>query len=117
DSQPMGGKYDGSYGVLAAVHAAATVMQQIEDGTLVPTVNLAVVNWFNEEGSRFAPSMMGSSVYTGKLSLEDALTVEDRDGVTVADALAVEAIQPETEAIRAASYAEIHIEQGPVLER
>lgn len=117
DSQPMGGKYDGSYGVLAAVHAAARVMQRVADGAVEPALNLAVVNWFNEEGSRFSPSMMGSSVYTGKLDLDDALALEDHDGVTVADALAVEAIQPQTEAIRAASYAEIHIEQGPILER
>ena len=117
DSQPMGGKYDGSYGVLAAVHAAAGVMQRVADGAVEPVLNLAVVNWFNEEGSRFSPSMMGSSVYTGKLDLDDALAIEDHDGVTVADALAVEAIQPETEPISAASYAEIHIEQGPILER
>lgn len=117
DSQPMGGKYDGSYGVLAAVHAAAAVIRQVENGDLVPTLNLAVVNWFNEEGSRFAPSMMGSSVYTGKMSLEDALTVEDRDGVTVLGALAAEEIDRELDAPKAASYAEIHIEQGPVLER
>src|SRR5699024_6635097 len=51
DSQPMGGKYDGSYGVLAAVHAAAGVMQRVADGAVEPVLNLAVVNWFNEEGS------------------------------------------------------------------
>src|SRR5699024_10436153 len=117
DSQPMGGKYDGSYGVLAAAHAVAGVAQKIDNGELIPTVNLAVVNWFNEEGSRFSPSMMGSSVYTGKLDLADALAVEDNDGVTVAAALAAEQIDRHSTAPEAASYAEIHIEQGPVLER
>lgn len=116
DSQPMGGKYDGSYGVLAAVHAAAGVIQKIDDGELTPALNLAVVNWFNEEGARFSPSMMGSGVYTGKLALEDALTITDRDGVTVAEALAAEDVRRHSDAPKAASYAEIHIEQGPILE-
>lgn len=117
DSQPMGGKYDGSYGVLAAVHAVAGVLQKIDDGEIIPALNFAVVNWFNEEGSRFSPSMMGSSVYTGKLDLADALAVEDNDGVTVAAALAAEQIDRHSTAPKAASYAEIHIEQGPILER
>lgn len=117
DSQPMGGKFDGSYGVLAAVHAAARIMQRIENDEIVPTLNLAVVNWFNEEGSRFSPSMMGSRVYTGKMSVEDALMTEDRDGIKVLDALAAEQVDRQPDAPRAASYAEIHIEQGPVLER
>lgn len=117
DSQPMGGKYDGSYGVLAAVHAAATVMQRVADGELTPQLNIAVVNWFNEEGSRFTPSMMGSSVYTGKLAVQDALAVTDRDGVTVTQALAVEQVEHSSTVPTAASYAEIHIEQGPELER
>lgn len=103
DSQPMGGKYDGSYGVLAAVHAAATVMQRVADGELTPQLNIAVVNWFNEEGSRFTPSMMGSSVYTGKLAVQDALAVTDRDGVTVAQALAVEQVEHSSTVPTAAS--------------
>src|SRR5699024_5628339 len=117
DSQPMGGKYDGSYGVLAAAHAVAGVAQKIDNGELIPTVNLAVVNWFNEEGSRFSPSMMGSSVYTGKIDLADALAITDHDGVTVAQALGAEQGAHHGWAPEAASYAEIHIEQGPVLER
>lgn len=117
DSQPMGGKYDGSYGVLAALHAAATMMQKITKGEFTPALNLAVVNWFNEEGSRFAPSMMGSSVFTGKMPLQEALAVEDRAGVTVAEALAAEGVPRSDDSLEAASYAEIHIEQGPILER
>lgn len=116
DSQPMAGKYDGAYGVLAAVHAAQRVMRQIDEGELTPTLNLAVVNWFNEEGSRFTPSMMGSSVYTGKLALQTALATTDRAGISVAEALSAEDVERHDTAPEAASYAEIHIEQGPVLE-
>ena len=47
----MGGKFDGAYGVLAATHAARRVMEKIDAGQLTPALNLAVVNWFNEEGS------------------------------------------------------------------
>lgn len=117
DSQPMAGKYDGAYGVLAAVHAAQYVMRQVEGGEISPEFNLAVVNWFNEEGSRFTPSMMGSGVYTDKLDLETALDVTDRAGVSVAEALNAEAVLRHDAAPEAASYAEIHIEQGPILER
>ncbi len=75
------------------------------------------MNWFNEEGSRFAPSMMGSSVFTGKLSLQDALSTTDRNGVTVAAALGegrgahFQGAPPVP-----GLYAEIHIEQGRLLE-
>lgn len=116
DSQPMAGKYDGAYGVLAAVHAAQRVMRQVEDGQITPKFNLAVVNWFNEEGSRFTPSMMGSSVYTGKLDIEAALAIRDQAGVSVAEVLRAEDVQRHEEAPEAVSYAEIHIEQGPILE-
>ena len=117
DSQPLAGKYDGAYGVLAAVHAAQRVMHKVSEGEITPTFNLAVVNWFNEEGSRFTPSMMGSSVYTGKLDLETALAVTDPTGATVAEALSGEQVKRHDTAPKAASYAEIHIEQGPILER
>lgn len=114
DSQPLGGRYDGAYGVLAAAHAARRVDRMVRAGEIVPTVNLAVVDWFNEEGSRFEPSMMGSSVFTGKLSLERALAVCDAGGVSVAEAMTgVTGTELEFDV---SSYAEIHVEQGRVLE-
>ena len=58
DSQPLAGRFDGSYGVLASAHAALEIKRRVESGELIPTQNLAVVNWFNEEGSRFTPSMI-----------------------------------------------------------
>jgi len=68
DSQPLGGRFDGAYGVIAALHAAQRVIKQVQQTGSVPKYNIAVVNWFNEEGGRFAPSIMGSSVYAGLFS-------------------------------------------------
>ncbi|MFE4543538.1 M20 family metallo-hydrolase [Arthrobacter sp. NPDC056727] len=119
DSQPLAGRYDGAYGVLAAAHAAARVARDAKDGKVQPRYNLAVVNWFNEEGSRFTPSMMGSSVFTGKLELEAALATTDVAGVTVASALESGHRQATADTpvlTDVANYAEIHIEQGRILQ-
>lgn len=117
DSQPTAGRFDGAYGVMASAHACFRVAEELQADPSRARFNLAVVNWFNEEGSRFKPSMMGSSVFTGKLKLEDALATTDRAGVTVQDAL--DAIEergnyawPEI-----ASYAEIHVQQGRSMEQ
>ena len=116
DSQPTAGKYDGAYGVLAAAHAAYEVAECVERGSVAPQFNLAVVNWFNEEGSRFSPSLMGSGVFIGKFEADDILKVTDRSGVSVRDALSNIGFHGNDSAPEAASYAEIHIEQGPILE-
>ena len=119
DSQPLAGRYDGAYGVLAAAHAAAQVLAEVRSGKVAPVCNLAVVNWFNEEGSRFTPSMMGSSVFTGKLPLHAALATTDPAGITVAQALEMGHGTERNSAPGlpdVARYAEIHIEQGRILE-
>ena len=116
DSQPTAGRFDGAYGVLAAVHAVARAARDDVAEGVDPVYNLAVVNWFNEEGSRFAPSMMGSAVYTGRMPLETALAVRDRAGVSVAEALADTGLLGEGDGPEAAFCAEIHVEQGMVLE-
>jgi beta-ureidopropionase / N-carbamoyl-L-amino-acid hydrolase len=116
DSQPRGGRYDGAYGVLAAAHAAARVWARFADAGQTPPYNLAVVDWFNEEGSRFKPSMMGSAVYTGKLGVDHALAVADQHGVTVAEALRAIGHLGDADGPRAAFAAEIHIEQGRILD-
>lgn len=116
DSQPTAGKYDGAYGVLAAAHAAFRLADEWAGSAVGPRYNVAVVNWFNEEGSRFAPSMMGSSVFTGALPLQTALAVTDRAGVSVADALAPTGFLGDGDGPTAVCCAEIHIEQGRLLE-
>jgi len=117
DSQPLGGRYDGAYGVLAAAHAGFRLAGQWRRDGHTPRYNLAVVNWFNEEGSRFKPSMMGSSVFTGKLALADALGTIDANGIRVADALDAIGTRSDFAGPEAVSYAEIHIEQGRTMER
>ncbi|MGI5467175.1 M20 family metallo-hydrolase [Streptomyces sp. CA-132043] len=116
DSQPLGGRYDGAYGVLASAHAAHRAVRQWATAGSSPRYNVAVVNWFNEEGSRFKPSMMGSSVFTGKLPAETALATTDPAGTTVEDALRAIGTIGDYEGPDVAAYAEIHIEQGRGLE-
>ena len=123
DSQPKGGRFDGAYGVLASLHAAAQIEQRVRDGELACDYDLVVVDWFNEEGGRFPPSIMGSSVYAGLMDREKMLAATDLKGVTVREAL--ESIDylgdddepgvPPVETVK--GYAEIHIEQGRILER
>lgn len=117
DSQPLGGRFDGAYGVISALFAALRVKENIAESGQVPRFNLAVVNWFNEEGGRFAPSIMGSSVYAGLFGLDDMLAVENLEGTSVAEALAAIGYNGTDTPPEAITYAEIHIEQGRILER
>lgn len=112
DSQPTAGAYDGAYGVLAAAHAAHRLAAAVDAGELDPTFNVAVVDWFNEEGSRFSPSMMGSSVFTGKMDLATALVTRDTAGVSVGEALDTIGYRGSDSPPTIASYLEIHVEQG-----
>jgi hypothetical protein len=112
DSQPLGGRFDGAYGVVAALHAAHAIDLEVTATGSAPRFNLAVVNWFNEEGGRFAPSVMGSSVFTGLFDLEQMLSVRDLQGVSVRDALHGIGYLGTDAGPEAAGYAEIHIEQG-----
>ena len=112
DSQPLAGRFDGAYGVLTALHAASHVVADHLRAGTAPTFNIAVVDWFNEEGARFKPSMMGSGVFSGKLALADALATRDRFGVTVSAALEATAMHGDFTPPPLAAYGEIHIEQG-----
>lgn len=117
DSQPLGGRFDGAYGVLAGLHAAERVAERLADSPSSPVFNLAVVNWFNEEGGRFAPSIMGSSVFAGLMDETKMLAVKDLSGTSVAEALEAIGYLGTDERPELAGYAEIHIEQGRILER
>ena len=117
DSQPTGGKYDGVYGVLTGLECLEAIMAS---GTK-PLRSIELVCWTNEEGSRFAPGMMGSAAFAGKRRLQDILAVRDADGITVADALrdvraAESALAHRPLCGTPAAYLEAHIEQGPILE-
>lgn len=117
DSQPLGGRFDGTYGVVASLHAAARVNRDVRAHRITPHHNLTVVDWFNEEGARFAPSIMGSSGMAGIMDRDQLLAVTDVKGVTVREALeSIDCLGSDPAPVVAA-YAEIHIEQGRLLER
>lgn len=113
DTQPKGGRFDGVYGVLAALEVVRTLHEnQIE---LAKDLEIAV--WMNEEGARFSPAMLGSEVFIGELALERALAQVDSHGITVGSALMDMNQQGAREFRRELdSYFELHIEQGPILE-
>ncbi len=117
DSQPGGGRFDGVYGVVAALEVLTTLAER----GVRPPVDIVCVAWMNEEGSRFAPGMMGSEAFAGVRSLEAVRAVRDAKGVSVADALdalhaAFAELPRRTLGFPLKAYVEAHIEQGPVLE-
>jgi len=117
DSQPTAGRFDGIYGVLAGALAIRRLARASAETGDKPLHNLCVVNWTNEEGARFQPSLTGSSVFIGAMPLQAALDLEDGDGITLGDALTDIGFAGTTPFdLPVASYAEIHVEQGRALE-
>ncbi|KUI97300.1 Zn-dependent hydrolase [Vibrio sp. MEBiC08052] len=114
DTQPTGGKYDGVYGVLAALE----VMTTLADSNMTLPHPVEIVVWSNEEGARFSPAMSGSGVFAGKLKQADVYRSSDDNGVSYLDALTrsqqLGAIPCQAFPFKAAL--ELHIEQGPILE-
>jgi len=115
DTVATGGRYDGNYGVLSGLE----VIERLGEAGVATRHPVAVAFFTNEEGSRFAPDMMGSAVHQGALPLETALATVGIDGAKVGDELARIGYAGDTPcaSLRAAAYMELHIEQGPVLER
>lgn len=115
DTQPTGGKFDGILGTLAGLE----VFRTLNDAGIVTDAPLCLVNWTNEEGSRFAPAMMASAAYAGDFTVDDILARRDLEGVTVGealDAIGYRGDEPVAQR-RLGSFVELHIEQGPILER
>lgn len=115
DSQPTGGRFDGIYGVLAALE----VVETLNDLGIETGAPVEIAAWTNEEGARFAPAMLGSGVFAGVFELDWTLAIEDKEGKSLGEELARigyagEAVPGERQ-IKAAF--EVHIEQGPILER
>jgi N-carbamoyl-L-amino-acid hydrolase len=115
DTQPTGGKFDGVYGVLAGLE----VLHTLDDAGVLTEAPLEVAAWTNEEGSRFSPAMMGSGVWSGVHDIDTTYATIDKAGKSVGEELARIGYRGELEArvrpLRAAF--EVHIEQGPILER
>jgi beta-ureidopropionase / N-carbamoyl-L-amino-acid hydrolase len=114
DTQPTGGKFDGVLGVLGPLEVMRTLVGMGYESN----APLMIVNWTNEEGSRFAPAMLCSGVYAGVFTPEFAYSREDRQGIKLGDEL--ERIgykgKHKAGAIKFGSMFELHIEQGPILE-
>jgi N-carbamoyl-L-amino-acid hydrolase len=114
DTQPTGGKFDGNLGVLAGLE----VLRTLNASGYLTRAPLMLVNWANEEGSRFAPAMLGSGVYAGAYDRALAYARTDTDGIRFDAALDAIGYRGETAAGTVAFGAmfELHIEQGPILE-
>jgi N-carbamoyl-L-amino-acid hydrolase len=115
DSQPDGGAFDGALGVLAGLE----ILRALDDADLRTELPLELIIWTDEEGARFDRSCVGSSIWSGALDLEHALGLNDASGVTFDEALASsrQRSSMSPQAIQLESYFELHIEQGPQLER
>jgi len=112
DSQPTGGKFDGAYGVLSGLE----IVRCLNDAGIATERPIEVVNWTNEEGAILKP-MIGSEVFTGALSLEDAYAMTTPAG-TAESGLDDIGYKGDLDlwSYPVHSYFEAHIEQGPILE-
>lgn len=115
DSVKKGGKFDGALGVLAGLE----VIETFVDHHITPKIPITVVNFTNEEGARFEPSMMSSGVLSGKFDKSDMIASTDITGTTFHQALKEIGYEGEVEnrLQEATAFLELHIEQGPVLDR
>jgi N-carbamoyl-L-amino-acid hydrolase len=114
DTQPTGGKYDGVLGTLAALE----VVRTLNDAGIETDAPICIVNWTNEEGSRFAPATMASAAYAGEYTTENILARTDLAGVSVGQALDDIGYRGNDAvgAQKLGAFVELHIEQGPLLE-
>src|SRR5215813_6887964 len=115
DTQPSGGKFDGTYGVLAGLE----VLRTLNDAGVTTNKPIGVAIWTNEEGTRFIPTMGGSGAFARVFTLDYLLSQRDIDGISFGDALRkigyAGSVSVGARAVD--SYFEAHIEQGPILER
>ncbi|MFZ5990855.1 MAG: hydantoinase/carbamoylase family amidase [Deinococcota bacterium] len=120
DSVPNGGWLDGCLNVLAALEVLRRISEEYGGH---PPITVRLVDWADEEGARFGRSLLGSSAFAGTYTIEADRGRTDREGVRLEDALRRCGVEidrfPEAtqEQKNAAAYLELHIEQGPVLER
>lgn len=115
DSQPEGGRFDGALGVMGGLE----VMRTVHENHVQTERSVVVVDWTNEEGSRFSPAMMASGVWAGKLDRDWIYSRTDMQGKVLVDELERIGYRGSLPAERwpFAAYYELHIEQGPKLER
>jgi len=120
DSVPNGGWLDGSLNVLAGLEVLRRFASEFHGK---PPLTIRLVDWADEEGARFGRSLLGSSAFAGTHSIAADRVRKDRDGTTMEEALRRCGVhmdrfpEAEKERAHAAAYLELHIEQGPVLEK
>lgn len=114
DTQPTGGKYDGVLGVLGALE----VIRTLNDLGIKTKHPIEIVNWTNEEGTRFAPAMVASGVFAGIHTQDWAYDRTDADGLRLGDELERIGYKGDEPVGKRKMHAffELHIEQGPILE-
>ena len=114
DTQPSGGRFDGCYGVMAALEVART----LNDRGMQTEAPFEIAMWTNEEGTRYLPVMGGSGAFARVHTVEEILAAPDVDGVSFGDALRAIGYAGATPVggRKLGAYFEAHIEQGPLLE-
>jgi N-carbamoyl-L-amino-acid hydrolase len=114
DTQPTGGKYDGVLGVLGGLE----VVRSMNDLGIKTKHSIVVTNWTNEEGTRYAPAMLASGVFTGRHTQDWAYDRVDAEGKKFGDELKRIGWVGDEEVGARKMHAmfELHIEQGPILE-
>jgi N-carbamoyl-L-amino-acid hydrolase len=116
DTQPTGGRFDGVLGVLAGLE----ILRALEEAGIETEAPVTLVNWTNEEGARFSPPMMGSGAAMGLFTEAEVLAKTDSAGAVFGAELArigwAGTADPAS-LQRLGAYFELHIEQGPALER
>lgn len=115
DTVKKGGRFDGVLGVIAGLEVVRTLV----DHGIKPKLPVTIMNFTNEEGARFEPSMMASGVLSGKFDKAEMLGKRDPEGTTFGEALEASGYKGDADhrITEATAYLELHIEQGPVLEK
>lgn len=115
DTVKKGGRFDGVLGVVAGLEVVRTLVEN----DLKPTCPITIVNFTNEEGARFEPSMMASGVLSGKFEKTVMFKKVDSEGMTFEEALQSSgyAGDRKNRLQEATAFLELHIEQGPILEK
>lgn len=119
DTQPRGGRYDGILGVMAGLE----VLRTLKENGHKTNYDIGLINWTNEEGARFPKSMLSSAVWAGQIPVEQAHALGDIFSPTTTVQSELQRIgflgdlPCSHEAYPLAAHFELHIEQGPILER
>jgi len=113
DSQPKGGRYDGALGVMAGLE----VMRSLNDRGVETEAPVELVNWTDEEGSRWGKALLGSGLWAGVHPVEQTLALKDAGGISLGEALAAAKGDVPGTGFPGTAYFELHIEQGVILER